>query len=374
MIYDGLSSHGKDRFRYLPTPSEIKKREPNPCGWGTGMEDSMINAGAVMAMLCEMFECTMNDDLKEYAGMIFKGMVSCAEVHGVKGFIARSICINDGKSVYPESSRDQYTHYVHGMWKFYNSPLSNDAQRGKMIEIIDNLCLYAEKYVTKENDYCFYNIDGKRGVVSKMWAVEPHEAARLPMIYAAGWQITGKQHWHDMYRKYALKAAQESLALKDMSYLAYALLQMQVSLELLYEVEQKDSTLCDIYLSAMKKAAYYVDHRCWQAQILDEDSGVNSDFSILKGDWRKSKRRTVASYSIPVWKNEFLKTFMMVRESGEGPMVQLICPGFEFTSLQLAFLKKAICRVDYSKHGAYGFIYPMAAYWRAVKLGLIKNA
>ena len=373
MIYDYLPDQGKDRFRFLPTPAEIKKRAPNPCGWGTGMEDSMINGGAVMSMLCDMYECTLNEELKRYASMIFKGMVSCAEVHGVKGFIARSICIADGKSVYPESSRDQYTHYVHGIWKFYNSPLSNDLQREKIKEIADNICLYSEKYVTRENDYYFNNLDGKHGVVSKMWQVEPHEVARLPMIYAAGWQITGKAHWHDMYRKYALKAAHESLGLKGMSYLAYALLQMQASLELLYEVEKDDSSLRNIYLKAMKKAAYYADHKAWLAQISDRDTGKVPEISMFCGDWRNRKRRDVAGYSVPYWEKKFLTAFMIVRESGEAPLLQLMCPGFEFASVQSVFLKNSICRIDYAKHGCYGFIYSLCAYWRAVKLGIIKE-
>jgi len=298
--------------------------------------------------------------------------VSCAEVHGVKGFIARSICLADGKSVYPESSRDQYTHYVHGMWKFYNSPLSDAAQRNKMREIVNNVCVYAKKYVTKENDYYFNSIDGKHGIVSKMWEVEPHESARLPMIYAAGWQITGKSCWHDMYKKYALKAAQASLELAKTSYLAYALLQMQVLLELLYEVEQEDSSLRDIYLSAMKKAAYYVDHKAWLAQIPDTDSGKYPDFSLFCEDWRKRKRRDMTGYIVPCWGKEFLKSFFMVRESGEAPLVQLLCPGFEFNPIQLEFLKNSICRIDYAKHRTYGFIYPLCAYWSAVKRGIIK--
>jgi len=93
-------------LNHLPTQAEVVACMPNPCGWGTGMEDSMINAGTIISMICDRFEVTKDEAMRQYATDVFKGMVSCAEVHGVKGFIARSVCLFDGKSVYADSSRD----------------------------------------------------------------------------------------------------------------------------------------------------------------------------------------------------------------------------------------------------------------------------
>ena len=58
--------------------------------------------------------------------------------------------------------------------------------------------------VTPENDYDSLRADGTRDTrgISRMWNVKGHEAARLPMIYAAAWDATGKQEYFDLYRKY----------------------------------------------------------------------------------------------------------------------------------------------------------------------------
>ena len=48
LFYDCLTENG---LHSLPTPQEIAKQYPNPCGWSTGMEDSMLSAGAAMDIL-----------------------------------------------------------------------------------------------------------------------------------------------------------------------------------------------------------------------------------------------------------------------------------------------------------------------------------
>ena len=41
LIYDYITSYEEGHYlERLPTPEEIKQQQPNPCGWGTGMEDS----------------------------------------------------------------------------------------------------------------------------------------------------------------------------------------------------------------------------------------------------------------------------------------------------------------------------------------------
>ena len=55
--------------------------------------------------------------------------------------------------------------------------------------------------VPPENDYDSLRADGSRDPrgISRMWNVKGHEAARLPMIYAAAREATGKRESHDRY-------------------------------------------------------------------------------------------------------------------------------------------------------------------------------
>jgi hypothetical protein len=100
--------------------------------------------------------------------------------------------------------------------------------------------------VTPENDYDSLRADGTRDTrgISRMWNVKGHEAARLPMIYAAAWDATGKQEYFDRYRKYLTPAVQQSFIVEEWQP-TYALLQMQISLELLKSLEQDPVLPCD---------------------------------------------------------------------------------------------------------------------------------
>jgi hypothetical protein len=66
------------------------------------------------------------------------------------------------------------------------------------------------------------------GLVDKMWNVLAHEAARLPMIYAIGADLTGDNRWRDLACRFGSEAAVQSKG--DSTKIAYALLQEQVCL------------------------------------------------------------------------------------------------------------------------------------------------
>ena len=85
LFYDFVSSYDYEhRFDHLPTDDEITAQIPNPCGWGTGMEDSMLNAGPILDVIIMRYEQSEEAYLRELADKVFKGMELCATVHGKK--------------------------------------------------------------------------------------------------------------------------------------------------------------------------------------------------------------------------------------------------------------------------------------------------
>ena len=103
--------------------------------------------------------------------------------------------------------------------------------------------------VTPENDYNALMADGQKDPkgILKMWEVRPHEAARLPMIYLAAAEMTGKAKYRAAYEKYIDAALAESLKLGSLSEAelqatmpGYAFLQMACSLDLLYGLETRE--------------------------------------------------------------------------------------------------------------------------------------
>ncbi len=96
---DYLSSYEKGKEQaHLPKAVEVKRQYPNPCGYSTGMEDGAILGGAMLSVLCDRFEVTKEESLREKAANVFAGLQRCVTVHGVKGFVARNVCPEDGTS------------------------------------------------------------------------------------------------------------------------------------------------------------------------------------------------------------------------------------------------------------------------------------
>ena len=220
LFYDYLSSYesGKE-LSHLPKAEEVMRQYPNRMGYDTGMENCMISAGVLMDMVVDRYAVTNDESLREKAFRIFEGIKLCATVHGIDGFLARGVCPEDGKSVYVTSSRDQYTYAVYGLWVYYHSQLCDQATKKEIREIIIAIAERCLQNVVLGNNYDLLSADGKQSDhgLCKMWEVLPHEAARLPMIYAAAWDITGNEKYYHDYKKYLNLAIDQSYDLTTQS-------------------------------------------------------------------------------------------------------------------------------------------------------------
>lgn len=93
LIYDYVTSRNpRHRFDHLPSPEEVAANFPNPCGWSTGMEDCMLNAGSALDILRLRREDEGGTrEETAFACHLLNGIHRCATVHGRSGFIARGI-------------------------------------------------------------------------------------------------------------------------------------------------------------------------------------------------------------------------------------------------------------------------------------------
>lgn len=113
MIYDYLTKEtAVESAEDYPTAEEIRISAPNPCGWGTGMEDSTLNLSSMTEAILARYALTKDNGLKPQPQMLLEGLIKNATA-AESGFIARSICAADGTSVYIDSSKDQYTNWVY---------------------------------------------------------------------------------------------------------------------------------------------------------------------------------------------------------------------------------------------------------------------
>jgi len=309
-------------------------------GYGFGMEDCTIFGGLLLSMLADRYEVTKDDSLAVCALDVFKGLQLCATVHGVPGFVARGVCVEDGKSICITSSRDQHTHFVHGLWRYYHRALCREATKADIRTIMRDIADRMIRNVTPGNDYDFLRADGSRDPrgICRMWNVRAHEAARLPMIYAAAWDLCGDKTYHRLYREYVTPAIEQSLTLSSLPELeiraympTYTLLQMQTSLEILHKLET-DDTLKARIVEAMQPVA-----------------------------------RMAAQRAIRVNGGE--EKYLCA--CGEAALAQLMARDFVFSDRQKMLLCKSITVSDVATISACRTIHLTAAFWRARRLGIL---
>ena len=361
LFYDYLSSYEPGReLAHLPSADEVARQDPNECGYGTGMEDCMISAGVMLSLIVDRYAVTDDHTLRDRAASVFQGIQRCATVHGVPGFLARGVCAEDVKSIYPNSSRDQYTHAVHGLWLYLHSPLCDPATKQAIGEILSAIADRMTRTVTPENDYDSLRADGTRDTrgISRMWNVKGHEAARLPMIYAAAWDATGKQEYYDRYRKYLAPAVQQSFVVEQWQP-TYALLQMQRSLELPTAPDPAPALQ-----EPLRQIMAMVTQRCAARAIRADQAASNLDLTMICSDWRTGEGLSSQGRYRPVWYN--------IRESGEAGLTQLVDQGAAFPAEQQALLTRAITRLDYDRVSSNGIFYLQAAYWKTRRWGLME--
>jgi len=353
LFYDYLTSYRPGReLAHLPTADEVRRQVPNECGYGTGMEDCMISAGVMLSLIVDRYAVTKDETLRQRALDVFAGIRLSATAHGVPGFLARGVCAEDLKGIYPNSSRDQYTHAVHGLWHYYHSPLCSPQTRSEIGKILAAVADRMTRNVTPQNDYDSLRADGTRDTrgISRMWNVKGHEAARLPMIYAAAWDATGKQQYRDLYRKYLAPAVEQSQSVEDWQP-TYAWLQMQGSLELLLALE-RDPEL----KRKMRQIMVSVAGRCASRARSASKRAEGLDLTMLCSDWRTGEGLSS--------KGRYRKVWYCIRESGEAALAQLMVEDAAFPQEQRRLLVEAITRLDSERVSSNGIFYLQAAYWK----------
>lgn len=353
LFYDYLTSYETGKgLAHLPTIEEAARLDPNECGYGTGMEDCMISAGAILSLIVDRYAVTGEEALRDRALDVFRGVRLCATAHGVPGFLARGVCAGDLSSIYPNSSRDQYTHAVHGLWLYHHSPLCSPETRQEIGAILSAIADRMTRNVTRENDHDSLRADGTRDTrgISRMWNVKGHEAARLPMVYAAAWNVTGEPAYRDLYRRYLVPAVEQSFTVESQEP-TYAWLQMQASLELLASLER------DLDLEAkIREIMTGVAQRCAGRARNASLAADRLDLTMLCTDWRTGEGLS--------WKGSYRKVWYNIRERGEAALTQLLAEHVAFPKEQEQLLARAITQLDYGRVSSNGIFYLQAAYWK----------
>ena len=307
-----------------------------------GVGDAPLICGTALAGLVDRWLVTHDPQTKADAAKVAEGVLNLAVLHGRPGFVCRGFC-SDGKTTTSLSSRDQYTHWIHGLWRYVTAPGLADANHAAAYKKhVVEVARFMEERVTAEHAWNFGLADSPekdyRGICT-MWGDEiyPHEAARLPMIYLAAHLATADVHWLALYEKFIDEALDRTLALRDHPERkfanrmpCYSLYQANVSLEPIYAYERTRNPA--------------------RTARLRDAMGV---FAQLARQRAAAARRPGAKEPYGMcWDGELLLT-------------QLMDPSFAPSADFEAFLTEAVLNKGLATAGLCRVAHIFAAYWRA---------
>ncbi len=223
---------------------------------GDETEDCAILAGIALSAMVDKKDAARAKGVAE-------ALLKLCGAAGVPGYVCRGIS-RDGKTVNRASSRDQVTHFVHGLYRYYASGMAPEDMKA---EIKSAFAAVADRMLANVNEANGWNAldaDGKpdaKGVL-KMWNVQPHEAARLPMVYLAAWKVTGEERYREAYEKIADESIEQSMGVvlkpeswRRSSMPGYSFHQMNASLEVMRLADQARASKVEAVMKEVARLA-----------------------------------------------------------------------------------------------------------------------
>lgn len=126
----------------LPTPEDCALGRPNAIGWWSPIEDGPMFTGLYLPAVCERARRSGDAADQAKARRLAQGLLKCASVSDVPGFIARGVG-TDGRCHYPLGSDDQTHPWFLGLHAYCQSGLAAETERraivAKMQEVANAL-------------------------------------------------------------------------------------------------------------------------------------------------------------------------------------------------------------------------------------------
>lgn len=182
----------------LASPDEIAKAmvngQPKPFGYGSGIQDVPLENGQFLFALCDAYDATRDEELSKTARWVFAGLKRVAAVSPEPGFVPRGPH-PDGKSYYPDSSRDQHCAYIEALWRYWRSPLATATDKTFIADALGKIARRMER-----NDWVLKVEDNSRqahvGYTWKQFTL--FGACSLMSCLTAARDATGDKHWAEL--------------------------------------------------------------------------------------------------------------------------------------------------------------------------------
>ena len=201
LVY-GRRINGPRGIEVLEKSEEIARErfqgQYKPYGYGAGIEDVALQNGYLIFALCDAFEATGEPYFADLARRVLKGLRLVGTISPVPGFVPRGPH-PDGKSYYRDSSLDQHTLFICGLWRYYHSRIASSEERKFIRQIVEKFARRME-----QNKWVLMVEDNSRVAhAGGDWLpMGSYSAPILLSMLAAVQDVTDDEHWREEYEKY----------------------------------------------------------------------------------------------------------------------------------------------------------------------------
>jgi hypothetical protein len=186
----------RDYVGETPTPEDCELGRPNAIGWWSPIENGPMFTGLYLPAACERSRRSGEAADKANARRLAEGLLKCASVSKVPGFIARGMG-TDGVCHYPLGSDDQTHPWFYGLHAYATSGIPTPDERKQVVAKMTEVANVLES--TGWRCPCDGAFAGQfrgsyRGHLFR-------DAVRYLYLLRAMYDVTGERVWLDRYQK-----------------------------------------------------------------------------------------------------------------------------------------------------------------------------
>ena len=193
-----VDEHGivRDYVGELPTPEDCGLGRPNAIGWWSPIENGPMFTGMYLNAMVERALRSGAATDKEQARKLSQGLLKCASVSDVSGFVARGVG-SDGKCHYPLSSDDQMHPWFLGLHAYLRSDIPTSAERAVLVAKVREVASVLESTGWRVPCDGAFKGDFRGGFKGEHF----RDVVRYLYMLRATYEMTGDAVWLERYRQ-----------------------------------------------------------------------------------------------------------------------------------------------------------------------------
>lgn len=180
----------------IPTPDDCALGRPNAIGWWSPIENGPFFTGLYLPAACERARRSGSPADKEKARRLAEGLLLCASVSDVPGFIARGTG-TDGTCHYPLGSDDQTHPWFYGLHTYVMSGLPATDERQRVVDKMKEVAGVLEKNGWQCPCDGAFKGQFRGGYQGHLF----RDAVRYLYLLRAMAEVTGDGVWLERYRQ-----------------------------------------------------------------------------------------------------------------------------------------------------------------------------